>query len=319
MSFTSQWRQTWFYQEPGLTLPVFRFFCSSITMIKLFSQLFNRFQRRWLYGLMALVMAVGFGIATPRPSQAITIWDVIFGGVQILQATQITNMSDEQEVDLGRQIDAQLKRQGLQVFSEDSAVDNYLDGIGQRLAETSDRPNLPFTVQVVRDDAVNAFATAGGFVYIQTGLMELAANEAELAGVVAHEIGHITGKHGLNQMKNQAIASGIMTAAGVREDQLVNIGVQLAYSLPNSRGDETNADERGFYNMGRAGYDQRGIRDFMQRLNNQGGSPPEFLSTHPNPGNRVSHLNNLLGSNATPSATSGMDSSAYQTQINNLL
>lgn len=277
------------------------------------------FNRRWLYGLMAVVMSIGIGIATPRPSQAITIWDVIFGGVQILQATQITNMSDAQEVELGQQIDAQLKRQGLQVYSEDSAVDNYLDAIGQRLASTSDRPNLPFTVQVVRDDTINAFATAGGFVYIQTGLMEAASNEAELAGVVAHEIAHITGKHGLNQMKNQAIASGIMTAAGVRQDQLVNIGVQLAYSLPNSRSDETNADERGFYNMGRAGYDQRGIRDFMQKLAQGGGSPPEFLSTHPDPGNRVAHLNGLLNSNATPSATDGMNNSAYQTQVNNLI
>ncbi|MEO0828025.1 MAG: M48 family metallopeptidase [Cyanobacteria bacterium J06642_9] len=287
-------------------------------MSKFSSKLFTRLHRRWLYGLMALVMSFGIGIATPRPSQAITIWDVIFGGVQILQATQITNMSDEQEVELGRQIDAQLKQQGLQVFSEDAAVDNYLDGIGQRLAATSDRPNLPFTVQVVRDDAVNAFATAGGFVYIQTGLMETASNEAELAGVLAHEIGHITGKHGLNQMKDQAITSGIMTAAGVRQDQLVNIGVQLAYSLPRSRDDENDADRRGFFNMGRAGYDQRGIRDFMQKLD-QGGSPPEFISTHPNPGNRVGNLNGLLNNDATPSATDGMDNSAYRTRVNNLI
>ena len=287
-------------------------------MLQFLNSLLNRIHRRWLYGTAAVLMAVGIGLATPRPSQAIGIWDLIFGGVQIIQATQITNMSVEQERDLGTQIDSQLKRQGLRAYREDAAVDNYLDGIGQRLAQPSDCPNVPFTFQVVPDDSVNAFATAGGYVYIQTGLMREADNEAELAGVVAHEIGHICGRHGLNQMKNQAIAQGIMTAAGVRQDQLVNIGVQLAYSLPNSRGDETNADERGFYNMGRAGYDQRGIRDFMQKLAS-GGSPPEFLSTHPNPANRVSHLNNLLNSSATPSSNAGMNNNQYQAQINSLI
>jgi len=231
---------------------------------------------------------------------------------------QLGNLSDQDEVNLGRQIDQQLKAQGVRIYTRNPEITSYLDEIGQRLAATSDRPNIPYTFQVVQDDSINAFATMGGFVYIHTGLIEAADTEAELAGVVAHEIGHITGRHAINQMRDAALASGIAGALEVDQDTLVNMGVQLALQLPNSREAEYDADRRGFHNMGRAGYDTSGFVTFMQKLERQGGSPPEFLSTHPNPGNRVNNLQSMHDSGEYNNHNTGSDPVAYQNRISGL-
>lgn len=272
----------------------------------------NSFLRRGLYGLLAAVMAITIGLSTPTASQA-SIFDLIFQGIRYVQ---LGNMSDQDEVNLGGQIDRQLKAQGVRVYNRNSGVSAYINEIGQRLASSSDRPNIPYTFQVVEDDSVNAFATAGGFVYIQTGLIKAAANEAELAGVMAHEIGHITGRHAINQMRQQALASGVAGALEVRQDALVNIGVQLALQLPNSREAEYDADRRGFNNLGRAGYDTRGFITFMQKL--EGGSSAEFLSSHPNPGNRVSNLQSMNSAGTYPNNGVGTDASAYRNRIRGL-
>ncbi len=274
----------------------------------------HSFLRRGLYGLLATLMSVSIGLATPAASQA-SIFDLIFQGIRYVQ---LGNLSDQDEVNLGTQIDRQLKAQGVRVYNRNSSINAYINDIGQRLAATSDRPNLPYTFQVVDDDSVNAFATAGGFVYIQTGLIKAAANESELAGVMAHEIGHITGRHAINQMRQDALTSGITGALEVRQDDLVNLGVQLALQLPNSREAEYDADRRGFQNLGRAGYDTNGFITFMQKL--EGGATAEFLSTHPNPGNRVSNLQamNSAGTYTNTGPRAGTDASAYRNRISGL-
>jgi predicted Zn-dependent protease len=274
----------------------------------------HSFLRRGLYGLLATLMSVSIGLATPAASQA-SIFDLIFQGIRYVQ---LGNLSDQDEVNLGTQIDRQLKAQGVRVYNRNSGINAYINDIGQRLAATSDRPNLPYTFQVVDDDSINAFATAGGFVYIQTGLIKAAANESELAGVMAHEIGHITGRHAINQMRQDALTSGITGALEVRQDDLVNLGVQLALQLPNSREAEYDADRRGFQNLGRAGYDTNGFITFMQKL--EGGATAEFLSTHPNPGNRVSNLQamNSAGTYTNTGPRAGTDASAYRNRISGL-
>ena len=274
----------------------------------------HSFLRRGLYGLLAALMSVSIGLATPAASQA-SIFDLIFQGIRYVQ---LGNLSDQDEVNLGTQIDRQLKAQGVRVYNRNSGINAYINDIGQRLAATSDRPKLPYTFQVVDDDSINAFATAGGFVYIQTGLIKAAANESELAGVMAHEIGHITGRHAINQMRQDALTSGITGALEVRQDDLVNLGVQLALQLPNSREAEYDADRRGFQNLGRAGYDTNGFITFMQKL--EGGATAEFLSTHPNPGNRVSNLQamNSAGTYTNTGPRAGTDASAYRNRISGL-
>ena len=271
--------------------------------------------RRGLYAAMALLLALGMGLATPMPSHA-SLLELLFQGVRYIQ---LSNMSDRDEVALGGQIDQQIKAQGVSIYRGNPAINDYVNAIGQRLAATSDRPNLPYTFQVVANDSINAFATTGGFVYIQTGLIRAASNEAELAGVMAHEIGHITGRHVINRMQQAAIANGIAGALRVRQDTLVNLGMQLALDLPNSREAEYDADRRGFVNMGQAGYDTTGFISFMQTLERRGGSPPEFLSSHPNPGNRVNNLQ-AMHNQGTFAANEGVgtDAAAYQAIIRGL-
>jgi predicted Zn-dependent protease len=272
-------------------------------------------RRRLAYAVLAGLLTIAMGLAMPTPSQA-GLLDLIFHGIRYVQ---LSNLSDRDEVALGRQIDQQLKTQGVRLYTGDPGLGQYINEIGQRLAATSDRPNLPYTFQVVADDGINAFATLGGFVYIQTGLIRAASNEAELAGVIAHEIGHITGRHVIERMRQAAIAQGIVGALEVRQDTLVQLGVQLALTLPNSREAEYDADRRGFHNLGRAGYDTGGFVAFMQTLDRRGGSPPEFLSSHPNPGNRVQNLQTMAAAGTyAANAGVGTDRAAYQARISSL-
>ncbi|MEM6450696.1 MAG: M48 family metallopeptidase [Cyanobacteria bacterium P01_D01_bin.105] len=273
----------------------------------------SRAYRRLIYGLISLTLVIGIGISTAQPSQAGWL-DFLIQGVQVYQ---LSNMSDSQEVDLGKGINQQLVNSGQVNIYRDSTLTGYVNEIGQKLAPVSDRPNIPYTFQVVNDNSVNAFATMGGYVYVTTGLMAAADNEAELAGVIGHEIGHIAGRHAVKQMRQAAITQGITGALGVNRDRLVNIGTQVALQLPASRSDEYEADVHGFESMGRAGYDQSGMVTFMQKLVRSGGQP-EFLSTHPNAQNRVAALQERLNTNALPNANYGLNESAYSARVSSL-
>ncbi|MEM1311157.1 MAG: M48 family metallopeptidase [Cyanobacteria bacterium P01_D01_bin.71] len=270
--------------------------------------------KRWMYGAMALVVAAGLVVATPQPSKAdLNLFELIFNGIQYIQ---LSNLNDDQEVDLGRQTDQALRRQGVRIYNRDPELVNYVNAVGQRLAAVSDRNQIPYTFQVVDDNSINAFATSGGFVYINTGLLRAASTEAELAGVMSHEIGHIARRHSVNRMREITLANGIVGALGVSQDDLVNIGVQLALFLPNSRTAEYEADDQGYVTMGRAGYDQRGLISFMQKL--EGSGTPEFFSTHPDPGNRVNRLQEMYASSRNETAVAGNNPEAYRSMISNL-
>ncbi len=271
----------------------------------------SKVYRRIVYGLVSTTLVLGIGLSTAQPSQAGWV-DLLLNGVQVLQ---LSNMSDSQEVDLGKGINNQLIKSGQIKLFEDDGLTAYVNDIGQAMAAASDRPDIPYTFQVVEDDAINAFATMGGFAYVTTGLLEAADNEAELAGVIGHEIGHIAGRHAVEQMRQTAIAQGITGALGVNRNQLVNIGTAIALQLPASRSDEYEADQHGFYSMGRAGYDQTAMATFMQKLVRQGGSAPEFLSTHPDARNRVSALQQLDSEDSMPEATAGLDTRSYASNI----
>lgn len=270
----------------------------------------SKLYRRLVYGLVAITMVLGIGATTAQPSQAGWL-DLIFQGVRVYQ---LSNMSNEQEVDLGRGINNQLVNSRQIRLYRNESLGTYVNDIGQRLAAVSDRSDIPYTFQIVQDSSVNAFATMGGYVYVTTGLMAAADNEAELASVIGHEIGHISGRHAVEQMRQAAITQGITGALGLNRDRLVNIGTQIALQLPASRSDEYEADRRGFDTLGRAGYDQAAMVAFMKKLVRQG-SPPEFLSTHPDARNRVNQLQQDLDESALPGATAGMSVTAYSSNI----
>ncbi|MBD2594595.1 peptidase [Nostoc sp. MBR 210] len=273
---------------------------------------YRRWRRSWLYPIMSVVVALSLCLSTPLPGRAVDLLPLLFQGAQILQ---LSNISSRQEVELGKQMNDELLGQ-VRLY-RNAEVNRYVQEIGQRLAANSDRPNLPFTFQVVEDNAVNAFATTGGFVYLNTGLLKTAENEAELASVIAHEIGHIGGKHLVKQMQQRAVASGLATVAGLDRNQAVGIGVDLALNRPRSRQDEFDADKRGLRTLARAGYAQSGMVSFMQKLLSKG-SGPTFLSTHPATSDRITNLKRAI--NAQPSSgRDGLDNAAYRARIRPLL
>ncbi|HLO86330.1 MAG TPA: M48 family metallopeptidase [Nostocaceae cyanobacterium] len=274
---------------------------------------YRLWRRRWIYPLISLSVAIGLCLSTPLPGKAIDLLPLIFQGVQVIQ---LSNISDRQEIELGQQMNDELRSQDV-IISSNTAITRYVDQIGQKLVANRDRRNIPYTFQVVEDDSVNAFATMGGFVYVNTGLIKTAENESELASVIGHEIGHIEGKHALKQIRQSAIASGVATLAGVDRNKIVGLGVELALKRPRSRQDEYDADKRGLNLLTRAGYAQSGMVSFMQKLISNR-SVPTILSTHPNSADRVKALQKLIA--AKPSKSNlGLDTNTYKNTIRTYL
>lgn len=273
---------------------------------------YRLWQRRCLYPFISVSVAVIICLGTPLSSKAIDLLPLLFQGLpQVVKVFNLSNISDSQEVDLGQQMNQEL-RQEVRI-SRNSQLNSYVEQIGRRLAANSDRPNLSYTFQVVEDPAVNAFATAGGFLYLNTGLLKAADNEAEVASVLAHEMGHIEGKHLIKQMREQAIISGGATLMGLDRNKAVGLGVQLALNLPHSRRDELDADKRGLKILTRTGYAQSAMVSFMKKL--QGSSSvPAILSTHPGTDTRITALQRQI-KNQPSNQNHGLDNPVYQSKM----
>jgi beta-barrel assembly-enhancing protease len=284
-----------------------------MNFLKCFSVNYFFSRRRWLYPLISAMVTLSLCLGTYLPSQAVDWLPLILRGVQ---AVQLSNMSERQEVELGKQMNQEIL--GEMKLYRNSQVNSYVQQLGQRLAAKSDRPNLPYTFQVIENDSVNAFATLGGFVYMHSGLLKTADNEAELASVISHEIGHIGGKHLMKQMRQQAVASGIASATGLDRNQAISLGVNLALNLPRSRKDEFDADTRGLKTLSNSGYAQSGMVSFMQKLLSNKRSTPAFLSTHPATGDRITALRKGISIQPTTS-TGGLDTSTYKNNIRPLV
>ena len=278
-------------------------------MLNSFSFIYRHFYRRWLYLFISVLVALGICVGSPQKTQAISLFDLLNQGIQIFQ---LSTISDREEVQLGKQINQQLVNSDIKLYRNQN-VNRYVNQIGQKLAANSARPDIPYTFQVVQDESINAFATMGGYVYVTTGLLKAADNEAQLASVIAHEIGHIASRHSIEQMRETAIARGFATAAGLERSTAVQIGVDLALRRPHSRQDEFEADQRGLRTLGRAGYAQSAMIAFMQKLLQQR-SLPTFLSTHPATSDRITALRSAINSqNAYKGG--GLNNAAYEAKI----
>ena len=273
-----------------------------------------RYYRRMLYGIITFVIAISISLGSIRPSYALSWVELMIRGIQIVE---LSNISSAQELELGKGINQKIISSGRAEILRDSSINQYINQIGQKLAVTSDRPDLPYTFQVVDDDSINAFATMGGFVYVNKGLITAADNEAELASVIGHEIGHIVGRHSIEQIRNRALSQGLLSATGLDRNNAIQIGVELAIARPNSRYDELEADRFGLENIIRGGYAPAGILGFMQKLLQQGGSPPSVLSTHPATSERIRILQDLINPQ-TANVGDGLDRQAYQDRIRSL-
>ena len=178
----------------------------------------------------------------------------------------------------------------------DDALQRYVSGLGMQLARASERPNLPWSFTVVDDAQVNAFALPGGPIFITRGILSHMNSEAQLVSVLGHEIGHITAKHSVQQLSQAQLAQiGLIAAVIVRPSlaqfgDLASQGLGLLF-LKFGRDDETQADDLGFRYMTTAGYSPTEMAEMFRTLERLGGGNegrvPEWMSTHPDPGNRV--------------------------------
>lgn len=218
---------------------------------------------------------------------------------------QLFGMSEQQEIELGRQAAAEVER--TMPLLEDDVVSAYIKGLGLYLVEYCGRPNIDYSFKVIDSPEVNAFALPGGFIYVNRGLIEKAGNESELAGVLAHEISHVVGRHSVEQVKRAQITGlglGILdmvlrnrgTGANVANmaSQMVASGAFMHFS----REAEREADRLGAQNLYDAGFDPRGMVTFFQKLDAMRGSEgnviDDFFATHPSPDERVGNVSDLI-------------------------
>jgi len=209
---------------------------------------------------------------------------------------QLDLLSESQEVDMGKQAKVEAE-QTYGVYKEKPALNQYVADLGKQLAAVSGRPNLPWSYEIVEDSSVNAFALPGGPIFVTRGILGHLNSEAELAAVMGHETGHVSARHSANQMSKAQVAQVGLGVGSVLSPTLGSLaqaagaGLQLLF-LKYSRDDETQADELGFRFMTKVGYDPRQMLPLFQMLDGVtkeagGGKTPEWLETHPDPGNRL--------------------------------
>ena len=216
--------------------------------------------------------------------------------------SELSLVSESQEIQMGQQ-GAKEVEQSIG-FYKDAAVNAYVADLGKRMAAESERPNLPWEFHVVDDAAVNAFAIPGGFIYVTRGLMSSINNEAELAGVIGHEIAHVTHRHSVQQISKSQLAQlglgigSILSSDIAKFGQLAGAGLSLLF-LKYGRDAENQADQSGFrYALGQ-NYDVRQMPNVFATLGrlsegSGAGKLPEWLSTHPEPGNRIERLEKMI-------------------------
>ncbi len=203
-------------------------------------------------------------------------------------------LSEEDEIRLGRETDVEIIRQyGLY---EDPQLSAYLNEIGQRIAKVSHRPQLNYQFKIIDASVVNAFAVPGGYLYFSRGILAALNNEAELAGVVGHEIGHIAARHSAQQYSKAQLAQIGLGLGSILIDSPLLIGVaQFGVGmlfLRFSRDHEREADRLGVEYASKAGYDASQLANFFEMLNrmNPGSDRsglPGWFSTHPSPEDRI--------------------------------
>ena len=207
---------------------------------------------------------------------------------------QVVFMSEAQELAMGKEADPQIIASfGLY---EDSSMQRFIREKGSQMAAISHRPNIEYTFRVVDSEVINAFAVPGGYVYFTRGIMAHFNDEAQFAGVLGHEIGHITARHSVAQQRNQILGQfGILAGVIINPElgrfaETASQGLGLLF-LKFGRDAERESDRLGVEYSSKIGYDANQMATFFNTLERKGaesgaGELPEFLSTHPNPGDR---------------------------------
>jgi predicted Zn-dependent protease len=205
--------------------------------------------------------------------------------------------SAQEEIQAGQQAAADTKKQ-LPLLPDSDPVVKYVQQLGQKLASHAPGEKWPYQFHVVNQKEINAFALPGGPIFVNLGTIQAADNEAQLAGVIAHEISHVVQRHGTRAASKQmaaqlplAILGGIMGKGAL--SQMAQLGISFgvgSYFLKNSRKAESEADLLGTDIMYDSGYDPHAMAEFFSKLEKEMGSSSnvqQFFSDHPNPGNRA--------------------------------
>src|SRR5690606_28583639 len=213
---------------------------------------------------------------------------------------EIVFMSEEREIALGAESHPSIV--ATMGIYEDKKLQDFISEKGMAMAKISHRPDLPYQFYIVDSPVVNAFAVPGGYVYFTRGIMAHFNNEAEFAGVLGHEIGHITARHSARQQTSQILGQGALMAGMILSPQVRAMGESAVQGLQllmltYSRAHETESDEIGVSYSSKIGYDAVQMAQFfgtLKRLSDKSGqSIPNFMSTHPDPGDRFERVQQL--------------------------
>ncbi|MDZ4729839.1 MAG: M48 family metalloprotease [Xanthomonadales bacterium] len=240
---------------------------------------------------------------------------------------ELALVSESQEIDIGRQSAAAAESElGLVA---DQQLQDYVQGIGMPLALASERTALPWSFQVVDDPTPNAFAAPGGFIFITRGLLALMGNEAEMATVLGHEIGHVTARHAVKRMSQQQLAQigvgvgSMISPTLAKFGGLATSGLQVLF-LSYGREDERQADDLGYGYALAKNYDVREMVNVFSSLQHSaqlaGQSPiPDWQSSHPNPAERIVRIEQKLETlpGAAPARRIGED--AFLSHIDGMM
>ncbi|MFC1556841.1 M48 family metallopeptidase [candidate division KSB1 bacterium] len=211
--------------------------------------------------------------------------------------------STQQEISMGENFAREIESQS--DILNDEEWNEYIDDIGQRIAAVCDRPDLTYHFSIIEDDStVNAFAVPGGFIYIYTGLILRAENEAEIAGVLAHEVGHVVGKHSMKRLTQvYGLQFALSIALGQNPNQLASLGAEFLAGgliMNYGRDNEFESDYYGVKYIHMLGYDPNGFKTFLEKLAAMHGDADEsnllekMMSTHPDPNDRVARAEQII-------------------------
>ncbi|GMV08733.1 MAG TPA: M48 family metalloprotease [Gemmatimonadaceae bacterium] len=240
---------------------------------------------------------------------------------------ELSLVSESQEIQMG--LDGAKAAAAQMGVYPDSAVQRYVSSLGKQVAAVGERPGLPWSFTVVDDPIVNAFALPGGPIFVSRGILTYMTSEAELVSVLGHEVGHVTARHSVSQISKQQLLGGLFTVGMIVHPALqqysgvASQGLGLLF-LKYGRDDETQADELGFRYMTRVGYNPAEMAAMFRTLERASGgssrSTPEWLSTHPDPGNRVERTNErIAAAGASIASATKVERAAFLRHIDGMV
>ena len=225
--------------------------------------------------------------------------DLFKKGVGVVEALQ--PIGEEEEIVLGEAV-------AVEAFSRfggeypNQAWNRYINLVGKTIAEVSDRPTLPYHFAILNSQEQNAFAAPGGYIFITVGLLKTLKNEAELGGVLAHEIAHVTKQHMLETIRRGAVLGSVseLSLTAMKQDpkmfsNAIDQMTELLFTKGLDKDKEFEADVVGIEYAYRAGYHPQGLRDYLQTLaKEEGHVESKFFTTHPSTTVRISKIDTLL-------------------------